>query len=107
MFYGRVRPFYFSSIYYSSISVCGQYIRDIYLEKILIFEKILLYFCSILLMKKFEELFLLQTYVCVHSVGGGWVDKNIYTEMCRKKKIILPGYDFVNLLIEKHIYKGV
>ena len=38
---------------------------------------------------------------------GVWVDKNIYTEMCRKKKIILPGYDFVNLLIEKHIYKGV
>lgn len=70
MFYGRIRPFYFSSIYYSSISVCGQYIRDIYLEKILIFEKILLYFCSILLMKKFEELFLLQTYVCVYV---GWV----------------------------------
>lgn len=89
-----------ASIYYSSILVCGQYIGYIYLEKILIFEKILLYFFSIWIYKK-------VTCFCVHSIGGGWVDKNIYTEMCRKKKIILPGYDFVNLLIEKHIYKGV
>lgn len=97
-----------ASIYYSSISVCGQYIGYIYLEKILIFEKILLYFLVFGFVKKFEELFLIaKTCFCVHSVGGGWVDKNIYTEMCRKKKIILPGYDFVNLLIEKHISTGV
>lgn len=95
MFYGRIRPFYFCSIYYSSISVHGQYIGYIYLEKILIFEKILLCFLVFGFIKKFEELFLIaKTCFCVHSVGGGWVDKNIYTEMCRKKKIILPGYDF-------------
>ena len=95
-----------ASIYYSSISVHGQYIGYIYLEKILIFEKILLYICSIWIYKKGSKNFS-YCKLMFAFMWGVWVDKNIYTEMCRKKKIILPGYDFVNLLIEKHIYKGV
>lgn len=86
MFYGRIRPFYFRSIYYSSILIYGQYIGYIYLEKILIFEKILLCFLVFGFIKKFEELFLIaKTCFYVHSVGAGGRIK-IFIQRCVERK---------------------
>ncbi len=81
MFHGRIRPFYFSSIYYNSISVCGQYIGYIYLEKILIFEKILLYICSIWIYKKGSKNFS-YCKLMFAFMWGGWIKM--------QKKYILP-----------------